>query len=403
MIVLRGPVFTEVPPPRILTTVGQTEILRCYAYAEEILDLAYIWKHNGITLRFDLPVKFHDNLEAAHYTRSRDGGQLEIHNITLAQAGEYECIAKTSVGRIFTRTSLYVYGPPGVVGGVQVKLLSVAALERKRNRVVFTFSPLKVLELTSSSAVLRWTDGATNGDPIRMYMVEGRTNWNQTWSVLAVNITARDVDRLTSRREAQLLNAVSPYSTYEFRISAANMLGYGPPSIPSPQYNTRPDRIYQPPANVGGGGGKTGDLTITWTPFVGQQQNASGIYYKVYWRRLAGEDPQEVTEESEYQSQIVRHSRTPGVFVATVDRNRRYYYTPYKVKGDTIAHLISLKFRKFLIVSFSLYCLLDETVQGCNDVGCGADSSEAVIYSAEDVPQVAPNQVSNHSFTLGFW
>ena len=165
-----------------------------------------------------------------------------------------------------------------------------------------------------------------------MYMVEGRTNWNQTWSILAINITAKEVDRLTSRKETQLINTVSPYSTYEFRISAANTLGYGPPSIPSPQYNTRPDRIYQPPANIGGGGGKTGDLTITWTPFVGQQQNASGTYYKVFWRRLAGVDA-DVTEESEYQSQIVKHSRSAGLFVATVDRNRRYYYTPYKVKG----------------------------------------------------------------------
>jgi hypothetical protein len=47
---------------------------------------------------------------------------------------------------------------------------------------------------------------------------------------------------------------------------------------------------------------------------------------------LAGVDA-DVTEESEYQSQIVKHSRSAGLFVATVDRNRRYYYTPYKVKG----------------------------------------------------------------------
>lgn len=121
---MRGPVFREEPPNRILTTVGQTEQLRCLASAEGILDLAYIWKHNGITLRFDAPVDFHDNLEAAHYTRSRDGGHLEINNITLSQAGEYECVAKTSVGRISTKTALFVYGPPGAVGGVQVNNLN---------------------------------------------------------------------------------------------------------------------------------------------------------------------------------------------------------------------------------------------------------------------------------------
>jgi hypothetical protein len=331
----------EEPPNRILTTVGQTEQLRCRASAEGILDLAYIWKHNGITLRFDSsPVDFHDNLEAAHYIRSREGS-LEINNITLGQAGEYECVAKTSVGRISTKTHLFVYGPPGAVGGVQVILNIFLSVHFESLLTCIVCN--KVLELTSSSAVLRWTDGATNGDPIRLYMVEGRTNWNQTWSVLAMNITAKDVDRLTSRKEAQLINTVSPYSTYEFRISAANTLGYGPSSIPSPQYNTRPDRIFQPPTNVGGGGGKTGDLTITWTPFVGQQQNASGTYYKVFWRRLAGVDA-DVTEESEYQSQIVKHSRSAGLFVATVDRNRRYYYTPYKVKGTTSICLLKPNF-----------------------------------------------------------
>ena len=121
---MRGPVFTEVPPPRILTTVGQTEQLRCLASAEGILDLAYVWKHNGITLRFDLPIHFHDTLEAAHYSRSKEGGHLEINNITLSQAGEYECVAKTSVGRITAKTSLFVYGPPGAVGGVQVGIIT---------------------------------------------------------------------------------------------------------------------------------------------------------------------------------------------------------------------------------------------------------------------------------------
>lgn len=171
-------------------------------------------------------------------------------------------------------------------------------------------------------------------------MVEGRTNWNQTWTVLAANITAREVDRLTSRKETQLVNAISPYSTYEFRVSAANQLGYGPPSLASPQYNTRPDRIYQPPANVGGGGGKTGDLTITWSPFKGQQQNASGIYYKVFWRRLVGADPSEVSEESEFQSQVVKNSRAAGNLVVTIDRNRRYFYTKYNVKGNSLVSFL---------------------------------------------------------------
>jgi hypothetical protein len=116
----------EEPQRRVYTTVGQSEILRCRGTAEGILDLAYIWKHNGITLRFDLPVHFHDTLEAAHYIRSKEAGHLEIHNITLSQAGEYECIIKTSVGRVSAKSELFVYGPPGVVGGVEVRFVLCA-------------------------------------------------------------------------------------------------------------------------------------------------------------------------------------------------------------------------------------------------------------------------------------
>jgi len=45
---------------------------------------------------------------------------------------------------------------------------------------------------------------------------------------------------------------------------AANQYGYGPPSAPSPQYNTHPSKPQKAPDNVRGGGGKTNSLTITW-------------------------------------------------------------------------------------------------------------------------------------------
>lgn len=76
---------------------------------------------------------------------------------------------------------------------------------------------------------------------------------------------AKEVNRYTGRKEALLDNVLSPWSTYEFRVSAANILGYGYPSSPSPQYHTPPDKPRVAPRNVGGGGGKIGDLTISWT------------------------------------------------------------------------------------------------------------------------------------------
>jgi hypothetical protein len=38
--------------------------------------------------------------------------------MTFADAGDYECIIKSAVGRIASKTSVFVYGPPGPPGKV---------------------------------------------------------------------------------------------------------------------------------------------------------------------------------------------------------------------------------------------------------------------------------------------
>ena len=82
-------------------------------------------------------------------------------------------------------------------------------------------------------------------------------------------IIISDVGKFSSRkesgrREIELFNVLSPYSRYSFRVSAINNLGVGEPSDPSPFYHTDKDVPHVPPSNVGGGGGKTGSLTVTW-------------------------------------------------------------------------------------------------------------------------------------------
>lgn len=48
-----------------------------------------------------------------------DGGILDIRNLTFADAGDYECIIKSAVGRISSKTSVSVVGPPGPPGKLQ--------------------------------------------------------------------------------------------------------------------------------------------------------------------------------------------------------------------------------------------------------------------------------------------
>ena len=107
-----------------------------------------------------------------------------------------------------------------------------------------------------------WTDGAIYGRQISTYRVEGRTDHDPTWTVLADRAVADEIEHLGGRakihgrRQLVLRNRLSPYAAYQFRVAAYNELGMGAYSDASPQYNTLPDRPTRAPDNIRGGGGR---------------------------------------------------------------------------------------------------------------------------------------------------
>lgn len=144
-----GPQFIQRLPPLLVLEYNSNLTLRCLAQTDEMLDVAYIWTHNGMRIR---------NKDLQNNPRLHIGGEyLDIINATFSEAGEYECILKSAVGEISSKLNLIVQGPPGPPGGVQV------------------------VNVVKTSATLRWTDGALNGKPIIMYTISARTNWNRTW------------------------------------------------------------------------------------------------------------------------------------------------------------------------------------------------------------------------------
>lgn len=60
LIVLRTPRFIQSLTPRLVTSVGRSFDLQCDATTEEMLDIAYIWTHNGLTIR-DIDIKNSNN------------------------------------------------------------------------------------------------------------------------------------------------------------------------------------------------------------------------------------------------------------------------------------------------------------------------------------------------------
>lgn len=245
----------------------------------------------------------------------------------MLDAGEYECIVKSSVNQISSKTTVEVFGTPGAPGGVTV------------------------INIGKTHATIEWVDGSDNGKPIKWYNVLGRTNWNQTFVNVSTEVRAREVDRYTFRMQAEVTN-LSPWASYEFSVAGVNDLGIGTPSSPSPIYRTLEDKPYIAPRHISGGGGKIGDLTITWDPLKPEEENAHGLFYKVFWR-LHG--------KYEWSTDMLVRNENKGI--ATVPIPKDNYYTKYDVK-----------------------------VQAINKVGAGPESEVVTIYSAEDMPQVAPQQ-----------
>lgn len=117
--------------------------------------MAYIWQLNG--LRID-PEIHHQ------FTLLEDRpGYLRIQNVTLAEAGRYRCIAKTSIAKVSAESELIVIGPPGAPGAVLAE------------------------DLNATSGRIHWSDGSINGAQVFAYTIDGRTNHNSTWVTLSAS------------------------------------------------------------------------------------------------------------------------------------------------------------------------------------------------------------------------
>lgn len=323
LTVFDRPNFSVYPPPMMVAKINQSIELSCDAHNDPALDIAVVWLHNGIKIDPSKMRKF------AFTTRP---GTLLIHNITFSEAGNYTCLIKTSITTIATHTQLEVKGPPNPPGAVLAEILN------------------------STSAIINWADGSDNGNTILAYRIEARTNHNSTWLIKASQIPYTQVTRNVFRVETRIYN-LSPWSSYEFRVSAYNELGFGLPSAPSPLAQTHEDKPFRPPSNVGGGGGKTGTLTITWDPLPPQEWNSPNVWYRVYYK---------LPEDSEYN---MKELNTSVVGMYVVDIGENFYYTKYLVR-----------------------------VQAINRRGEGPISDPVEVFSAESMPQVQPSLVKAEPF-----
>jgi hypothetical protein len=358
LIVKPAPIITDPLQRRDVAKFGDPiKIINCEIQQSDSynMEIAHVWLKNGLPIKFDEPTT-----QISKYVKT-ETGQLIIRNISYIDQANYTCQAQTSIGSVERSGTLLVKGPPDACGAVTADALS------------------------QFSARVSWTDGSDHLSRIVFNTIEGRTNHNSTWTVLAANISAQLIQRnqylqqplsvnsivspsVSSgsglfgnqfyRKTYLLHNILMPWSIYEFRVSATNEFGQGPPSEPSPKYRTDMSAPRYPVTNLRGGGGKAGTLSIKWDPLPVSAWGSNEIWYQIYYR-LNG----------------------------TYEWSKRELTA---AGGTTDAYTINVGSENF-------YKLFDVMVQPINSIGAGPLSQMAFIRSAQQMPWIQPNNVHGNA------
>lgn len=271
-----------------------------------------------------------------HYIMGTSNQQLGLYirSAQLRHAGRYKCVLQTPIDFAEAEAMLDVIGPPNSPAGVYAE----PVMSNKR------------------AYRLHWTDGNDNGSPIQFYNILAATHHSPVYKTLLEDIPEESTLQYDSGQRTFLVGELRPGLLYSFQIRAKNYHGLGPPCEPSVFYSVPQAPPEKVPDHVGGGGGSVGTLKITWTALLIEDQGAKGIGYNVYWR-------ESFKEPWNFAKLKGDHSE----FNTLVGRDK--FYTEYEVK-----------------------------VQAFNNHGAGPNSSIVAIYSAEDLPVLAPNSVSGYGY-----
>ncbi|KAK6176500.1 hypothetical protein SNE40_014772 [Patella caerulea] len=319
-------------PERVI--INSTATMICEGSFNPKMDMVYNWLFNKY------PIDFEDN---SHY-RMGSGvtqGYLYILGAQFTHAGSYTCQVSTGLDEQSASAILTVLGPPGEPAGL---FRDVSDLSQPR------------------TVRLLWTDGSTNGAEILYYVIEFSTNFDTKWRILLDRLYVGDAisARYTSKKIATLTN-LKPGAGYLFRVRAMNRYGLGAPSQPSAVIQIPSDIPKKAPDNVGGGGGKVGDLRISWTPMNKEDLNGNNLGYTVYWRKKPTQ-----SSESKWEERRVNGAENGEFFYTVGDEN---FYLDYEVR-----------------------------VRAFNEIGAGNLSDIVTIKSAEALPTGTPRSVFSDSF-----
>uniref|UniRef100_A0A8C1ZAC9 Contactin 3b n=1 Tax=Cyprinus carpio TaxID=7962 RepID=A0A8C1ZAC9_CYPCA len=393
MVLASAPSFSQNPLSRVLKARSGSDVsLDCRPHASP--RAISLWKRGTEILQRSERISLFPN------------GTLKIANVTKRDGGSYTCIAKnqfgTNLGIIIIIITIIVQGPSSteITVGESIVLPCQVTADPALDVAFFWAFNGQPIDFHQDADHFERVGGSFSGDLMirniqlnhggkyiclidtdveslsadAILVVKGRTKLSFGLYVNMHNICllcqflyvfttgTANVARVQRAINGNTLTAtvvgLNAWVEYEFRVLASNSVGMGEPSPPSTKIRTEDAMPDTAPTDVGGGGGTKSELVITWEPVPEELQNGEGFGYIIAFRPVG----------------LVTWTRA----VISAPSVTRYVY-----RNDTIP-----PFSPFNV-----------KVGAFNNRGEGPFSSIATVFSAEEVPSVAPERVSAKSLS----
>ncbi|XP_076469463.1 neuroglian-like [Babylonia areolata] len=183
----------------------------------------------------------------------RNRHALIIRDAELSDSGVYTCVASMGLDSERATAVVTVKGRPAAP------------------------THLEIRSVHGNRAELVWQAGPDHGAKVTQYLLQFNTS--DTPDVWYDYFETIPGDKL------QTFVDLPPWGTYTFRLIARNELGYGEPSLATPQScTTPPDRPDRNPKDVITLTHKRRHLIVEWTPMHRLEFHGPGFRYHVYWR-----------------------------------------------------------------------------------------------------------------------
>nr|XP_018910641.1 PREDICTED: protein sidekick isoform X1 [Bemisia tabaci] len=257
------------PPVDTRVLLGHTATMQCKVSSDPSVPYQIDWFYNGQLVTAGSPPRI---------TVSGDG-TLEITGVRASDVGDYVC-ALLSPGGNETRTA-------------------------RLNVIELPFAPLnvKASKIDPRGVNVSWTPGFDGNSPILKFIVQ-RREVSELGPIPDVFLSwMTELSNVSADSRWIMLQQLKAATTYQFRVSAVNSVGEGPPSDPSNVVKLPQEPPSGPPIGFLGSARSSSEIITQWQPPLEEHRNGQILGYVIRYKLFGyNESPwnlQNVTNEAQ--------------------------------------------------------------------------------------------------------